>query len=185
MHALHYVEKATGGRGQKGGLSAYAEAVGKSRPRIMESKDAAEVFEKVSDNGQVSAYLDKAAHLAAIHKLPRECWGVAESINSHDGINELLTKAAHLAAIHKLPSRSRSPCNARTVTSCRWGKFWDMSQDWRKFSTWNSLNHYKPLQTVTPPKTGTAPPCRSFYREITGNGANRPMDGLKPPQIAL
>jgi hypothetical protein len=89
MHALHYVEKATGGRGQKGGLSAYAEAVGKSDTRIGEYRQAARVFDSINspDGGKVSAYLDKAAHLAAIHKLP---------------------------------SRSRSPCNARTVTSCRW-----------------------------------------------------------------
>jgi site-specific DNA-methyltransferase (adenine-specific) len=77
MHALHYVEKGTGGRGQRGGLSAYAEAVGKSRPRIMEYKDAAEVAEKVSDTGQVSDLLTKAAHLAAIHKLPEGAWSVA------------------------------------------------------------------------------------------------------------
>jgi hypothetical protein len=53
-------------------------------------------------------------------------------------VSAYLDKAAHLAAIHKLPSRSRSPCNARTVTSCRWDKFWDMSQDWRKLSPWHS-----------------------------------------------
>jgi hypothetical protein len=92
MHALHYVEKATGGRGQKGGLSAYAEAVGKSEGTIRPYRLAAEVMQNLVSNHEVSAYLDKAAHLAAIHKLP---------------------------------SRSRSPCNARTVTSCRWDKFWD------------------------------------------------------------
>jgi hypothetical protein len=76
MHALHYVEKATGGRGQKGGLSAYAEAVGKQRPDIMTYRDGAEVAEKVKNNLQVSDLLKKAAHLAAIHKLPEEAWGV-------------------------------------------------------------------------------------------------------------
>jgi len=87
MHALHYVEKATGGRGQKGGLSAYAEAVGRGESNLRLYRDGARVMEKVANVSEVSAYLDKAAHLAAIHKLP---------------------------------SRSRSPCNARTVTSCRW-----------------------------------------------------------------
>lgn len=74
MHALNYVEKSVGGRGQKGGLSEYAERVGKSRPRIMEYRDSAKVYQKVSDVGQVSALLDKAAHLAAIHGLPEACW---------------------------------------------------------------------------------------------------------------
>jgi len=85
MHALHYVEKATGGRGQKGGLSAYAEAVGRDQSNLAKLRDAARVAENLGNDTKV--YLDKAAHLAAIHKLP---------------------------------SRSRSPCNARTVTSYRW-----------------------------------------------------------------
>jgi len=32
------------------------------------------VAEYVHNDMQVSAYLDKAAHLAAIHSLPQECW---------------------------------------------------------------------------------------------------------------
>ena len=75
MHALHYVEKATGGRGQKGGLSAYAERIGQTKQRISVCKDAAEVADKVST--QVDGLLDKANHLAAIHKLPEAAWGVA------------------------------------------------------------------------------------------------------------
>ena len=77
MHALHYVEKSAGGRGQKGGLSAYAEAVGKSKGRISEYRDAAEVAKNRSDSGTVSELLTKAAHLAAIHKLPEGAWASA------------------------------------------------------------------------------------------------------------
>jgi len=77
MHALHYVAKAKGGRGQKGGLSEYAEAIGKTRQLLERYRDAAAVSEKVQHELQVSKLLYKAAHLAAIHKLPEEAWGVA------------------------------------------------------------------------------------------------------------
>ena len=74
MHALHYVDKGQGGRGQKGGMSAYAEQVGKNRGNIQTYKNAAEVANLFNDK---QVLLDKAAHLAAIHKLPEEAWGVA------------------------------------------------------------------------------------------------------------
>ena len=68
-HALHYVAKSKGGRGKKGGLSEYAERLGKSDSRIGEYRQAAKVVETINlpDVGRV---LDKAAHLSAIHKLP-------------------------------------------------------------------------------------------------------------------
>jgi hypothetical protein len=65
-------EKASGGRGKKGGLSEYAEKVGKSKQTIHECRDAAEVASKVS--AQADGLLDKAKHLAAIHKLPQDAW---------------------------------------------------------------------------------------------------------------
>ena len=73
MHVLKYVELSEGGRGKKGGLSEYARVVGKSRPRLSEYKDAADIVKtlNVSDVGQV---LDKANHLAAIHKAPDKYW---------------------------------------------------------------------------------------------------------------
>lgn len=77
MHALHYVAKAKGGRGQKGGLSEYAEGVGRGESLIRRNRDGAEVAQKVAHVCEVSKLLDKAAHLAAIHKLPEEAWGVA------------------------------------------------------------------------------------------------------------
>jgi len=71
MHALHYVAKATGGRGQKGGLSAYAEQVGKHLGNLTTYRNAAEVAQTLLS---LEGFLDKAAHLAAIHKLPRAGW---------------------------------------------------------------------------------------------------------------
>jgi ParB-like chromosome segregation protein Spo0J len=74
MHALHYVEKASGGRGKKGGLSEYAEKVGKKRQNVESYRDAAEVTKNLHNDVQVSSLLNKAAHLAAIRKLPEEIW---------------------------------------------------------------------------------------------------------------
>jgi N6-adenosine-specific RNA methylase IME4/ParB-like chromosome segregation protein Spo0J len=76
MHALHYVEKAAGGRGQKGGLSAYAEAVGKSQQFLSQCKDAAKVTSQLV-GFDFSTMLSKSQHLSAIHKLPTECWQAA------------------------------------------------------------------------------------------------------------
>jgi len=75
MHALHYVDKSTGGRGKKGGLSAYAEKVGRHKDTISSLRMAAEVFDKLSERSD--GLLDKAAHLAAIHKLPLAWWPAA------------------------------------------------------------------------------------------------------------
>jgi site-specific DNA-methyltransferase (adenine-specific) len=81
MHALHYVENDKRGRGASGGgMRGYAEAVGKDPAHITRYRQAAEVAESINCNDAINAYLDKAAHLAAIHKLPRECWGVAAKV---------------------------------------------------------------------------------------------------------
>ena len=77
MHALHYVAKAKGGRGQKGGLSEYAERIGMDSSLLRRNRDGAEVSEKVGHVSEVSDLLTKAAHLAAIHKLPEAAWSVA------------------------------------------------------------------------------------------------------------
>lgn len=74
MHALHYVAKAKGGRGQKGGLSEYAEKLGRDGGLLTHYRNAAEVAQTI-DSSQ--GLLDKAKHLAAIHKLPEDAWGVA------------------------------------------------------------------------------------------------------------
>jgi len=75
MHALHCVGLSAGGRGQKGGLSAYAAKVGKDEKAIRRAKEGAAVAEYF---GHVSEVLhDKTAHLAAIHALPAACWQAA------------------------------------------------------------------------------------------------------------
>jgi N6-adenosine-specific RNA methylase IME4/ParB-like chromosome segregation protein Spo0J len=82
MHALHYVAKATGGRGQKGGLSAYAEQVGKHLGNLTTYRNAAEVAQTLLS---LEGFLDKAAHLAAIHKLPRAGWERAAKLMLQKG----------------------------------------------------------------------------------------------------
>jgi site-specific DNA-methyltransferase (adenine-specific) len=75
MHALHLPDKGKHG----GGLSAYAKKLGVSESAIRKSRDGADVWSKIAlkceiDGGQLK---EKAAHLAAIHKLPEGAWGVA------------------------------------------------------------------------------------------------------------
>jgi len=76
IHALRAVPKEAGGCGKKGGLSEYAEAIGKTQQYVSQLRDAAEVATK---NSQVDLCLlvDKAQHLSLIHKLPRSVWPVA------------------------------------------------------------------------------------------------------------
>lgn len=61
-----------GGRGKKGGLSEYARKVGKSQDAMSLVKKAATVFAKLPS--QLGGLLNKATHLAAIHKAPQEYW---------------------------------------------------------------------------------------------------------------
>lgn len=74
MHALHWVAKGNGGRGQKGGLREYASRIGRDESFIRQIRKAAEVAEKCGAN---SALLTKTQHLSAIHTLPESCWPVA------------------------------------------------------------------------------------------------------------
>ncbi len=71
----HYVAKGKGGRGKKGGLSKYAERLGRKHNTISEFRNAASVAVNLSVDRHL--LLDKANHLAAIHKLPEACWPVA------------------------------------------------------------------------------------------------------------
>ena len=72
IHALNYIPNASGGRGQKGGLSEYARLVGKKHNTISEYKNAASVVSNVSLERQV--LLDKAKHLSHVHSLPESIW---------------------------------------------------------------------------------------------------------------
>ncbi|MEA3427890.1 MAG: DNA methyltransferase [Thermodesulfobacteriota bacterium] len=71
MHALNYVEASNGGRGQKGGLSEYARKIGKNRGNLVSYSNAAAVANLFNDK---QVLLDKSAHLAAIHQLPKPTW---------------------------------------------------------------------------------------------------------------
>jgi len=74
MHALHCVSLSKGGRGQKGGLSAYAKVVGKDKSTVSKLVNAASVATKC---GNVSTVLsDKVFHLSAIHALPDNLWKI-------------------------------------------------------------------------------------------------------------
>lgn len=46
-HALRYVQRAPGGRGKRGGLSEYAERIGRSKSAVSMLRDAAEVLQRV------------------------------------------------------------------------------------------------------------------------------------------
>lgn len=78
MHALNCVALGEGGRGKKGGLSAYAEAVGRAKQTVSELVAAARVAENCPLERTV--LMDKTKHLAAIHALPPECWPEAVRI---------------------------------------------------------------------------------------------------------
>jgi ParB/RepB/Spo0J family partition protein len=80
LHALAAVPIAKGGRGKKGGLSEYAEKIGKDRANVTRYREAAEVFESLNPCINTQVYLDKAQHLAAIRKAPAETWGILADV---------------------------------------------------------------------------------------------------------
>jgi hypothetical protein len=76
VHALEYVKLGTGGQGQKGGLSAYAEQIGKSHSYVVHVRQAAEVLKTLQSVSWGTGLLDKAKHLAAIHSAPQDTWSL-------------------------------------------------------------------------------------------------------------
>jgi hypothetical protein len=83
LHVLRYVETAKGGRGEKGGLSAYAERTRQKIPRLTELRQAALVYETL---GSIQGFspedlLSRSTHLTAIHAAPREAWETCQSID--------------------------------------------------------------------------------------------------------
>jgi len=75
-HALRYVQRAEGGRGQKGGLSEYAERIGRSQSHVSELRDAAEVAEthRSTDRFAPDRLLDKATHLYEVSRADPALW---------------------------------------------------------------------------------------------------------------
>ncbi len=83
MHALRYVERAAGGRGRKGGLSEYAELIGRSKQHVAELRAAAQVAETVRSSGRFSerlssadVLLDKAKHLYEVSRTVPALWPI-------------------------------------------------------------------------------------------------------------
>jgi len=118
MHALHYVDKGTGGRGQRGGLSKYAEATGHKEQNLRIYRNGAEVAENLNINIEVSDLLKKALHLAAIHKLPEGAWSVAvEAMLKHDWSAKDTAEAVDSAL--KMATKKRLEAILRKETSPR------------------------------------------------------------------
>jgi ParB/RepB/Spo0J family partition protein len=75
LHALKCVIRDTKrGRGKIGGVREYARSIGRSHVYVLQLMDAAEVAEVVTQVTTLSALLDKAKHLEAIHALPLSLW---------------------------------------------------------------------------------------------------------------
>lgn len=75
LHCLKAVPDGDKGRGREGGLREYARRIGRDHAGILRCRHAAEVLlaaEKMVT--QVTIFCDKAKHLAAVHKLPRDKW---------------------------------------------------------------------------------------------------------------
>lgn len=71
---IHAFEAVPNNRGKKGGgIQEYAARLGKSKQTLSELRHAGEVASEMSTDDRIH-FLGKASHLAAIHKLPRECW---------------------------------------------------------------------------------------------------------------
>jgi DNA modification methylase len=74
IHALKVVEVSGGGRGKQGGLANYARLTGQKPSNLTNYRNAAKVLSITRNHYNVIMVLDKAAHLAHIHKAPRSTW---------------------------------------------------------------------------------------------------------------
>ncbi len=74
IHAFEAVPLSKGGRGKKGGLSEYAEKIGRTQGLLSQVRNAGEVAKHISHLIGLDSFLGRAQHLSAIHKLPREVW---------------------------------------------------------------------------------------------------------------
>ena len=84
MHALHLPDKGKHG----GGMGAYAGQLAKSNGYITQMTQAAKVFTQVKTS-KTEDLMDKAKHLAAIHKLPEEAWGVDLELGNKKDLLEI------------------------------------------------------------------------------------------------
>lgn len=78
IHCLKAVPLAKGGRGKKGGLSAYADSIGKKQQDIVTLRKAGEVYQSLKPTEYSVGFLDPeksyAFHLAAIHSADQRAW---------------------------------------------------------------------------------------------------------------
>jgi len=74
IHALKAVDTSDGGRGIVGGVSEYARQLGQDRGNLTAYRQGAEVLAATKNLCNVTQVLDKAKHLASVHRLPRELW---------------------------------------------------------------------------------------------------------------
>jgi site-specific DNA-methyltransferase (adenine-specific) len=75
IHAFGLVPKQQGKKG--GGLQSYADRIGQKRPNVSVYRNAGEVASYIDIRS--GGFIGKALHLAAIHKLPKECWKPASA----------------------------------------------------------------------------------------------------------
>ena len=95
LHALQAVPPEKGGRGKKGGLSEYAERLGRSRQYICELRDAASVYSTCKLSARADSLVEKAKHLAAIRKTEEAVWPfLVEGLQKNDWSLEETQKKA-------------------------------------------------------------------------------------------
>lgn len=74
LHALKAVPLAQGKKGS--GLAGYAERMGKTKQYVGELRTAAEVLMSLTCKLELTSFLDKAKHLATVHKADADLWPV-------------------------------------------------------------------------------------------------------------
>lgn len=73
-HALRATRKGCGGRGRKGGVSAYASQLGYDESFVRMARRAAEVAEQTPE--LAPRFRKRAKHLAAVHRAHRSLWSL-------------------------------------------------------------------------------------------------------------
>ncbi len=73
-HAFNAIQLGIGGRGKRGGLAAYAAAIGKGAPWVSMVRAAAEVLDAIKPFSQLNGLLECAQHLYELHAAPKSSW---------------------------------------------------------------------------------------------------------------
>jgi len=108
LHVLKAVPPGMGGRGVTGGLSQYARRIGKTHGYIVQLRAAAEVLLSIEKPvSQLTGFMDKAQHLAAIHRLPQDRW--AEFVDWVAQANPTVAEVEERVAKALRPATSPQP----------------------------------------------------------------------------